>query len=327
MTANTRKIKERNHYFDSLKYWLFVFVVLIHNPLPENLWGGIWTAIARCAVPTYFAISGYFSKRAEKKHFEKGLKFLRIFFVMNLIWFVIYTLISYSPYSELARWAKLEVNPKNILKCILFGSAFGNEYLWYLHAIGMIYIIVYFTDRFQLNEIIQRYFPFLVLLYWIMSEGTLLAFGKEVQPFLYRNWLIEGIGFFYMGKWIRGQECHRKFLYIMLLVVGSVVTIIEYSIWGRVEFYFGNLLMVYGMLALGKVMHLKDSILSKIGSNHSLHLYLYSPFVACVFSILQMLFFQTTGHQEVITVLVICGTTWIVVQEWFIKIIDKLKMA
>lgn len=36
MTANTRKIKERNHYFDSLKYWLFVFVVLIHNPLPEN---------------------------------------------------------------------------------------------------------------------------------------------------------------------------------------------------------------------------------------------------------------------------------------------------
>ena len=40
MTANTRKIKERNHYFDSLKYWLFVFVVLIHNPLPENLWGG-----------------------------------------------------------------------------------------------------------------------------------------------------------------------------------------------------------------------------------------------------------------------------------------------
>lgn len=33
--------KERNHYFDLLKYLLFIFVVLIHNPLPENLWGGI----------------------------------------------------------------------------------------------------------------------------------------------------------------------------------------------------------------------------------------------------------------------------------------------
>ena len=54
--------------------------------------------------------------------------------------YFLYTLISYSPYKELARWAKLDVNSKNILKCLLFGSAFGNEYLWYLHAIGMVYI-------------------------------------------------------------------------------------------------------------------------------------------------------------------------------------------
>lgn len=32
--------KRRNHYFDLLKYLLFVLVVLIHNPLPENLRGG-----------------------------------------------------------------------------------------------------------------------------------------------------------------------------------------------------------------------------------------------------------------------------------------------
>ena len=38
MTVDARK--ERNHYFDLLKYLLFIFVVLIHNPLPENLWGG-----------------------------------------------------------------------------------------------------------------------------------------------------------------------------------------------------------------------------------------------------------------------------------------------
>ena len=33
--------KRRNHYFDLLKYLLFVLVVLIHNPLPENLRGGM----------------------------------------------------------------------------------------------------------------------------------------------------------------------------------------------------------------------------------------------------------------------------------------------
>ena len=39
MTVDVKK--ERNHYFDLLKYLLFIFVVLIHNPLPENLWGGM----------------------------------------------------------------------------------------------------------------------------------------------------------------------------------------------------------------------------------------------------------------------------------------------
>ena len=316
MTVDARK--ERNHYFDLLKYLLFIFVVLIHNPLPENLWGGVWTAIARCAVPTYFAISGYFNKEAGKKQLEKGINFLRIFLVLNLVWFGIYTLISYSPYKELARWAKLDVNSKNILKCLLIGSAFGNEYLWYLHAIGMVYVV---------DKIIHRCFPCLVILYWIMSEGTLLAFGKSVQPFMYRNWLVEGVGFYYMGKWIRKHECQRKTLSIGILIIGSIVTTAEYRICGRLEFYFGNLPMVYGMLALGKTVHIKDNILSMIGSKHSLHLYLYSPFVACVFSLLQMILFQTTRHQEVITVVVVLGTTWLVMQGWFIRAIEKLKIA
>lgn len=289
--------------------------------------GGVLTAIARCAVPAYFAISGYFSKGAEKKQLEKGINFLRIFFVMSMVWFGIYTLISYSPYKELARWAKLDVNSKNILKCLLFGSAFGNEYLWYLHAIGMVYIVVFFASQIQLNKIIYRCFPYLVLLYWIMSEGTLLVIGKSVQPFLYRNWLIEGVGFYYMGKWMREQESQRKALSIGMLIIGSIVTVAEYRICGRVEFYFGNLLMVYGMLALGKSVHLKDNILSMIGSKHSLHLYLYSPFVAFVFTLLQMILFQTTRHQEVITVLVVLGTTWLVMQGWFIRAIEKLKIA
>lgn len=160
-----------------------------------------------------------------------------------------------------------------------------------------------------------------------MSEGTLLIIGKNVQPFLYRNWLIEGVGFYYMGKWMREQESRRKFFSIGMLIIGSIVTVAEYRICGRVEFYFGNLLMVYGMLALGKSIYLKDNILSMIGSKHSLHLYLYSPFVACAFSLLQMILFQTTRHQGIITVLVIFGTTWLVMQGWFIKTIEKLKIA
>ena len=104
--------------------------------------------------------------------------------------------------------------------------------------------------------------------------------SEKVQPFMYRNWLVEGVGFYYMGKWIRKHECQRKTLSIGILLIGSIVTTAEYRICGRLEFYFGNLPMVYGMLALGKTVHIKDNILSMIGSKHSLHLYLYSPFAS-----------------------------------------------
>lgn len=40
-----------------------------------------------------------------------------------------------------------------------------------------------------------------------------------------------------------------------------------------------------------------------------------------------MILFQTARHQEVITVVVVLGTTWLVMQGWFIRAIEKFKIA
>lgn len=119
------------------------------------------------------------------------------------MWFGIYTLISYSPYKELARWAKLDVNSKNILKCLLFGSAFGNEYLWYLHAIGMVYVVVYFAAKSQLDKIIHRCFPCLVILYWIMSEVHYLHSEKAFNPSCIEIGSLRALDFII---WVNGYE-------------------------------------------------------------------------------------------------------------------------
>lgn len=164
-----------------------------------------------------------------------------------------------------------------------YGGAFGNEYLWYLHAIGMIYIVVYLVDKLTL---FYKGFPCLLLLYWIMSEGTSIVLSKSVLYFLYRNWLVECIGFYYIGKWAKQKTRIRKSLYITMVATGSVMTILEYSAYGRMKFYLGSMLIVYGILALGKSINLKENVFFEIGSKHSLHLYLYSPFVAFIFSLL-----------------------------------------
>lgn len=167
----------RNYYFDLLKYLLFICVVLIHNPLPDCLFGGAWSAISRSAVPVYLAISGYFNKSMGARHLDRGRHFLYLYFLFNLIWFAIFTLFSKGSYPEMAKWAKLDISFKTVFNCIVFGSAFGNEYLWYLHAIGMVYLVGYQINKLNLNRLAIQIVPILLTLYWIMSEGLMIVVG------------------------------------------------------------------------------------------------------------------------------------------------------
>lgn len=59
--------KERNHYFDLLKYLLFILVVLIHNPLPENLWGGGMDCNCPLCSSSLFRYFWLFQQRSRKK--------------------------------------------------------------------------------------------------------------------------------------------------------------------------------------------------------------------------------------------------------------------
>lgn len=59
--------KERNHYFDLLKYLLFIFVVLIHNPLPENLWGGGMDSDCSLCSSYLFCYFRLFQQESRKK--------------------------------------------------------------------------------------------------------------------------------------------------------------------------------------------------------------------------------------------------------------------
>lgn len=59
--------KERNHYFDWLKYLLFILVVLIHNPLPENSWGGGIDCNRTLCSSSLFRYFWLFQQRSRKK--------------------------------------------------------------------------------------------------------------------------------------------------------------------------------------------------------------------------------------------------------------------
>lgn len=318
VVVSPAQTNNRNYYFDLLKYLLFICVVLIHNPLPDCLFGGAWSAISRSAVPVYLAISGYFNKSMGARHLDRGRHFLYLYFLFNLIWFAIFTLFSKGSYPEMAKWAKLDISFKTVFNCIVFGSAFGSEYLWYLHAIGMVYLAGYLIDKLNLNRLAIQIVPILLTLYWIMSEGLMIVVGRGVQVYFYRNWLIEGLGFFYLGKYLSSNRPKfQRPIITILLGIGCLITVLEFYCFGRYEFYFGNFFLVYGLLALGSYVKVEDNYFSKMGREHSLHLYLYSPFIAFLVMFVQMVLFHSVVQQTVTTVLVIVITTITVSRNWF----------
>lgn len=63
--------KQRNHYFDLLKYLLFILVVLIHNPLPENLGGyGLQSPVVQFQPISLFLVIS--AKEQEKSNLKRA---------------------------------------------------------------------------------------------------------------------------------------------------------------------------------------------------------------------------------------------------------------
>lgn len=54
-----KNMRKRNKYIDAAKALACIFVVLIHCMFPGKI-GLVFRALARFAVPLFFAVSGYF---------------------------------------------------------------------------------------------------------------------------------------------------------------------------------------------------------------------------------------------------------------------------
>lgn len=304
--------KQRNIYYDTIKYFLFILVVLIHNPLP-GVGGSYMTALARCAVPIYFCISGYFykSNQPTKKKIYKVVKYMSIYIGMNLFWFVLNYIIAKTPYAELAKWAKMKLSFKGITTCLLFGEAYGNQYLWYLHAIAMVYIAVVFVECLGMREIFSKIALFWVFLFCFFAEGIMIVFGRGVPEYLYRNWLLEGLSFFFLGMFLKKTVFRlSNMLCGVLIALGACLTIVECYALGRLEFYLGSVFVVIGVMLLGKNLQIKCNCFANIGKKCSLNLYLWHPLVAHVLILSEMVIFGRTGIcPTVTTVMVIVLTT------------------
>lgn len=283
-------IVNRNSKIDELRLYCAILVVFIHASFPGDF-GETLTIIARCAVPIFFMITGYFYSETVKRNKElsqlkKIAKYAINFFVVYFLFDCIY----YSISGELFDFLR-EINYKDIIKFILFNKPISGEHLWYLFALTYCLIIYYFIfSKFNCKHKFLS-IPFLLIFDLIAGKYSLLIFGKEFPYYLTRNFLFSALPFFLTGEFINQRltvlKRMNKIIYLIIAVFGLVMSLIEHNILFALHCetmrsqYFGT-----SIYSVGLFIYAVCAEDSKIGARiarwgrlYSLPLYIVHPMI------------------------------------------------
>jgi len=252
----------RNEMLECLRMVAMFFVVCIHFPFPGKF-GATVSALARFAVPMFFAISGYFSFHARADKIAKrfwhlvklnGLAILICLFrvmaqaVYNggSVWESWRTIIP--SVGTLGRWFFLHVNP------------FGGQF-WYLTAVAFCYAILWVYVSFFGKDHID-YRPLYIVGTALLAIEFVIAdvvrlYIENIPVYCFRNGWFLGLPMFCMGLFLHEHQQRifenfrlntRKILFIFL--GATFLLIIQWQGYGDRELPLGAILQSAMLLLL-----------------------------------------------------------------------------
>ncbi len=262
---------------DFLKGISCIGVVFLHCEFPGRF-GIIVQAISRFCVPFFFLVSGFFCyypedydypiMRQKKAHVARIICWSSLFYV--LLAFVLKT--SY------------EITRRELWAFGIFNQPFIIEgHLWFLFALLYDYFVFGFVWKADKINLFYRISVILLVVYACLAQGAHL-FGVKIPNMYYRNWLIEGLPFFFAGHWIHANQdkiCVSDRVLIHIILVSSLLCLVERKLVGR---DFGvNILTIPQVFALFiyAVKHpdRHRGVIQEIGRRYSMWVYILHPFV------------------------------------------------
>ncbi|MEF2837637.1 MAG: acyltransferase [Oscillospiraceae bacterium] len=252
----------RNRSMDCCKLVASFFVVFIHVQFPDKL-GVLITGIARFAVPLFFAISGYFNYNSSCQKIK--LRFRHILLLnfaglgIQLFW----------PYASAVLYESsfpkpldvLYLEPRDNMQWLILNINPYGAHLWYLSALLVCYVVLWLYVRFFGEEKIN-YKPlyivsFVCMLLNLIHGEFALVFGMPSHYELIRNALFLGIPMFTFGIFLR--EYHDRIMssynlttgkLVVLVLLGSVISIGESLCFGACDITTGALLIAFALMLL-----------------------------------------------------------------------------
>ena len=270
-------MKKYNSCLDFIKGFACFCVVFMHCEFPGVV-GIVVQAISRFSVPFFFMVSGYFCfypGRYDSALIRRKTTHITGIVLWVSLFYVLFAFVLKSAYvvTRYEMWAFGVFNQP----VIIVGQ------LWFLFAFLYVYFavaIIWKADKIKWFYLISAV---LIVVYICMAQGTHLC-GIKIQNMYYRNWLIEGVPFFFAGHWIHANQDKISLsdkMLILVILVSTLLCLVERKIMGR---DFGVNIMTFPQVFALFIYAVKypdrhRGIIQKIGKRYSMWVYILHPFV------------------------------------------------
>lgn len=295
MVVNDEK---RKIGLDILKIISAFLVICIHAPF-EGKVGQYFITLARCAVPIFFMITGFFynekidSPKANKQIF----KVLKLVIFSNIFYFIFKLILCSIDEKSHMVLIKNVFNKKSLLYLFILNESPIWSHLWYLNALLYVLIIIKVINKYKLMKYAYFITPALLMIDLIFGKYSLLLLHKEI-PYIYvRNFLFVGIPYFCIGNYINKkiynkikENSNTKYILLALfffltsgleryiLVHFNVNAIRDHYI--STTFLSISLFLYFLTYKNNKSTNKIDNFISKIGKEYSTLVYILHP--ACI---------------------------------------------
>lgn len=266
---------KRTYSVDILKAICAFLIVTIHvqwNFRPEML------PLARCAVPCFFVISGFFLYKdggIGSVRLKRAIKHIAIITFWSTLLFIFRTEILSVQDGEI-----YIPTVKTLLVWLCLNDCPFGLQLWYLYAYLYVLIMIVVVDRYHKWTLLFVAAPLLLLpnvaYYFLLHSGVILP------DVLLRNFLFTGLPFFAIGAMVKSAKYGywlRRFGKLWWVIFFAVLSCIEGSITHdgpEICLYISTPFLSISLFCMFLSIRVKGSNwLSKIGERDSLYIYLF----------------------------------------------------
>lgn len=307
---------KENRFLYTVRFIACLCVIAIHTRFP-GIFGQLIDALARFAVPYFFAVSGRFllsdSNNDPKYIRSRTKKALGKLCVVTIPVFLVYLVFSFVIFmvsgNTVSEWISYKFNLEELINLLLYNSgkfiydwSYTFDHMWFLFALIYVYALIYIFA-----PVLRSWYKGLIgILIFFLFFGEALQTYYPIRPFginictwyVMRNWLFVGMPFVLIGvlfsdyirdkvdvldavqkeKWVSTTRKRA----ILGLLIGIISTAVETAVFLKKEVYIGSLIIVVSTLFLSECEMPEGWLFGKMGKESSANIYYYHVLIIAI---------------------------------------------